>query len=251
MKIYRCDKTFLLDLLRDMLDVKEIYGLVLIDRREATIAVLKGKSISIIAKYTSNVPGKFKAGGQSAARFGRLRENAAKEFYDRTGEHMKDAFFGDKELKGIIIGGPGPTKHEFIEGDYMTNELKQKIIAVKDVTYTDEYGMHELLNQSQDVLAQEGLATEKKIMAKFFDLLAKNEHMTGYGHDNVLKKLGMGVVDTLLLSESLSDEEIERFESEAAKYSTKVELISTATPEGTQLKEFGGIAAILRYEIHE
>ncbi len=249
-KLYRCDKDFILDPLKDMLEIKEIYGLVLVDRREGIIAVLKGKSVSVLSKYTSNVPGKMRAGGQSAARFGRIRENAAKEFYSRIGEHMKDAFFGNKDLKGIIIGGPGPTKHEFIDGNFITNELKQKIIAVKDVTYTDEFGLQELLNQSQDVLAKEELAVEKQLMGKFFDFLAKNDRMVSYGHDDVLKKLQMSAVETLLLSESLDDSIITQFEQEAAKYGTAVQIISTETREGIQLKEFGGIAAILRYEVY-
>ncbi|MBS3132979.1 peptide chain release factor aRF-1 [Candidatus Woesearchaeota archaeon] len=250
-KIYRCDKTFLLDLITAMLQAKEVYGLVLIDRREGIIASLRGKSITILSKHTSNVPGKMRAGGQSAARFGRIRENAAKEFYSRMGEYMKEAFFGNKDLKGIIIGGPGPTKHDFIDGDFITNELKQKIIAVKDITYTDEFGLQELLDSSHDILAKEGLSIEKKIMSRFFDNLSKNERMVSYGSDDVMKKLQMGAVDTLLLSESLSDETIELFEEEAAKYGTKVQIISVETREGVQLKEFGGIAALLRYEAHE
>jgi len=250
-KTYRCDKTFQLEILRDMLEVKEIYGLVLIDRREGTIAVLKGKAITLLSRHTSNVPGKMRAGGQSAARFGRIRENAAKEFYDRMGEHVKDAFFGNKDLKGLIIGGPGPTKHEFVEGDFIVNELKQKILAVKDITYTDEFGLQELLDASQDVLAKEELAVEKKLMAKFFDKLAKNEKAVGYGQADVLKKMKLGAVDILLLSESLDDDTIEKFEEQAQEYGTKVSIISTDTREGIQLKEFGGIAAILRYEVHE
>ena len=247
-KIYRCDKNFLVDQLRDMLEVKEVYGLVLIDRREGIIASLKGKSVTVLSKHTSNVPGKMRAGGQSSARFGRIRENAAKEFYDRMGERMKEAFFGNKDLKGIIVGGPGPTKHEFIDGDFITNELKQKIIAVKDITYTDEFGLQELLDASQDVLAKEELVTEKKIMNKFFQYLSKNDRIVSYGHDEVMKKLKMGAVDVLLLSESLSDETISQFEEEVLNYGTKVQIISTETREGIQLKEFGGIAAILRYE---
>ncbi len=250
-KLYRCDKDFILDPLRSILEIKEIYGLVLIDRREGIIAVLKGKSVIVMSKHTSNVPGKMRAGGQSAARFGRIRENAAKEFYSRMGEHMKDAFFGNKDLKGIIIGGPGPTKHEFIEGNFITNELKQKIIAIKDVTYTDEFGLQELLNQSQDVLAKEELAIEKQLMGKFFDFLSKNDKMVSYGHDDVLKKLQMSAVEMLLLSEFLDDNIITQFEQEAAKYGTTVQIISTETREGIQLKEFGGIAAILRYEVYE
>lgn len=250
-KLYRCDKDFVLDPLRDMLEIKEIYGLVLIDRREGIVAILKGKSVIVLSKHTSNVPGKMRAGGQSAARFGRIRENAAKEFYSRMGEHIKDAFFGNKDLKGIIVGGPGPTKHEFIDGNFITNELKQKIIAIKDVTYTDEFGLQELLTQSQDVLAKEELAIEKQLMGRFFDYLSKNDKMVSYGRDEVMKKLQMSAVDILLLSESLDDSAIARFEEAAAKYGTTVQIISIETREGIQLKEFGGIAAILRYEVYE
>ena len=62
-----------LDLLRDMLDIKEVYGLVVVDRRDAAIAYLKGKTIVPLLKTHSEVPGKTKAGGQSAARFCSLR----------------------------------------------------------------------------------------------------------------------------------------------------------------------------------
>ena len=250
-KTYRCDKTFQLELLRDLLEIREIYGLVLIDRREGIIAVLKGKQVIVQSKHTSNVPGKQRAGGQSSARFGRIRENAAKDFYGRMGERMKDVFFGNKDLKGIIIGGPGPTKHEFINGGFITAELKQKIIAVKDVTYTDEFGLQELLDSSQDVLAKEELAAEKAIMGRFFDYLSKNERMVSYGKADVLKKLRMGAADVLLLSEALGDEAIEEFEAEAPDYGTEVRIISEETREGIQLREFGRIAAILRYEVHE
>ena len=250
-KTYRCDKTFQLDILRDILEIKEIYGLVLIDRREGVIAALKGKQIIVQSKHTSNVPGKQRAGGQSSARFGRIRENAARDFYARMGERMKDAFFGNRDLKGIILGGPGPTKHEFINGGFITAELKQKIIAIKDVTYTDEFGLQELLDSSQDVLAKEELTAEKAIMRQFFEHLSRNERMVSYGKADVLKKLRMGAVDSLLLSESLGDDAIEELEAEASNYGTGVRLISEDTREGVQLRELGGIAAILRYEVHE
>ena len=77
-RIYRCDKEFVLEPISDMLETKEIYGLVVMDRREGNIALLKGKSIIPLARSTSNVPGKTKAGGQSAARYSRIREGEAK-----------------------------------------------------------------------------------------------------------------------------------------------------------------------------
>ena len=102
-RLYRCDKTFVVDLLEEMLETKEVYGLVVMDRRDADIAYLKGKTIIPLKKTHSEVPGKFKAGGQSAARFARIREGAAKDHYKKVAEYVKEQFLMNKDLKGIEI----------------------------------------------------------------------------------------------------------------------------------------------------
>ena len=249
-RIYRCDKEFVLDILRDMLEVKEVYGLVVMDRRDANIALLKGKTIVPLVKTHSEVPGKFKAGGQSAMRFHRQIEGAAKDHYKKVAEYMKEAFLKMEGLKGIIVGGPGPTKYDLVEGDFITNEVKKKIIAIKDLSYTGEFGLEELLEKSQDVLAQEEVTEEKKIVGKFLEMLATNQNMAAYGENDVMNKLKMGAVDTLLLSEDLPEDKIEEFENAAKPVGTNVRIISTQTREGVQLRDLGKAAAILRYEVH-
>ena len=249
-RIYRCDKEFVLDILRDMLEAKESYGLVVMDRRDANIALLKGKTIIPIVKTHSEVPGKFKAGGQSAMRFARQIEGAAKDHYKKVAEYMKEAFLNMEGLKGIIVGGPGPTKYDLVEGDFITNEVKKKIIAVKDLSYTGEFGLEELLEKSQDVLAQEDVTEEKKIVNRFLEMLSTRQNMVAYGEADVMSKLKMGVVDILLLSEDLSDEKIEEFEEAAKPVGTEVRIISIQTREGAQLRDLGKVAAILRYEVH-
>jgi len=248
-RLYRCDKDFLLDILESILEDKVLYGLVVMDRREGDIAFLKGKSIIPLSHHTSNVPGKTRAGGQSAQRFERLREGAAKDFYTRLGEHMKDQFLGKKELKGIIVGGPGPTKNDFIDGNFITNEVKKKIIATKDLSYTGEFGLNELVDKSQDVLASEDIAREKQLMVRFFDNLAKKPGMVSYGENEVMKHLKNGAVEILLVSEKMEDAKIEEFEQEALKVGTLVEIISVETREGVQLRDLGLIGSINRYEV--
>ena len=154
-----------------------------------------------------------------------------------------------KDLKGIIVGGPGPTKHDFIEEGQLTNELKKKIIAVKDLGYTGDFGLQELVDKSQDVLASEEIAVEKKFMNDFLTALAKNPDKVSYGKAEVEKALQMAAVDTILLSESLDDATIDGFTAEAEKYGTKVVLISVQTREGAQLRDLGGIAAFLRFAL--
>lgn len=250
LRLYRCDKEFILEPLKEMSEDKSVYGLIVMDRREANIALLKGKAIIPLISEESMVPGKMRAGGQSSVRFAQNRELAAKEFYRKIGDMAKDQFFTMSELKGILVGGPGPTKYEFVDGNFITTEVKNKIITIKDLSYTGDFGLQELVEKSEDVLGSEDIAEEKKIMNKFFDILGKTPGKAAYGKDDVLSKIQMGAVDTVLLSESLEDEVIDKFTEEAEKMSSNVFIVSTETREGVQLKEIGKIAAILRYEIH-
>jgi peptide chain release factor subunit 1 len=248
-RTYRCDKEFVLDPLRELMETKEVYGLVVFDRRDAMIALLKGKTIIPIRKTHSEVPGKMKAGGQSAARFARLREGATKDHYKKIAEYMKNEFLKLEGLKGIILGGPGVTVNDFMGYGYLTGDLKKKIIGTKDLSYTGDFGLQELLEKSEDILAAEDVAQEKMIVSKFLNLLAKKPGMVTYGDAHVRKVLAQGAVETLLLSESLDDDVIEEFEKEAEKTGTDVRIISVDTREGVQLRDLGQVAAILRYEV--
>ena len=229
------------------MESKDKYGLIVMDRREATLGLLQGTNIKVLAHMTSNVPGKTTKGGQSAARYARIREGAAKEFYKRISEASNKEFLGKKDIKGILIGGPGPTKEDFKE--YLNNELQQKILVVQDLTYTDESGLHHLIDKSQNIFAKEAIVQEKTILNRFFETLAKEPDKAAYGEKQVEKALEIGAVDVLLLSENLSDKQIDHFENLAEKTSAELMLISTDTKEGKQLKDLTGIAAILRYSI--
>ena len=248
-RLYRCDQTFVLDILKEQLDVKDIYGLIVLDNREGTIGLLRGTLITEIANLTSGVPGKIKAGGQSAQRFARLREEAAHEFYKRIAEIANKEFYNRKEVKGIILGGPGPTKETFLRGDYLNNEVKKKILGTKDLSYTGEFGLHELVDKSHDLLAQESVIKEKQLLEKFFNMMGKDPNKVTYNKIKTKKALEYGAVDTLLLSEELDENELTEFENLADAKSTHIEIISNETKEGQQFKQLGGVGAILRFPI--
>ena len=248
-RLYRCDKEFVLEPLEEMVEDKDSYGLVVMDRREANIALLKGKTIIPLVSTESMVPGKFRAGGQSAQRFAKNRELAARDFYRKIGDLMKDNFFELKDLQGILVGGPGPTKYEFTDGSFIVTELKDKIIAVRDLSYTDEYGLRELLDKCQDVLAEESVVGEKKLVSRFFNYLAKDSGMVTYGKNQVMKALEMGAVEVVLISDTADDKVVDNFIEIADNFGSDVEVISTETMEGNQLKDIGGFAAILRYDM--
>jgi len=248
-RIYRCDKTFQLEILRTMLESKDVFGMIVLDSRDATVALLKGKTIVPLVSTHSHVPGKFKAGGQSSVRFARNREIAVNEHFKKVAEIAKNQFLMLEGLKGILVGGPGPTKYDFVESGLITNEVKKKIITIKDLSYTEEFGLEELLDKCGDVLAQEGVIEEKKLVGLFLEMLATKPEMVTYGEVNTLKALEMGAVAKLLLSEALDEQKIDQFETTAKAFSTEVIIISTETREGAQLRDIGKIGAMLRYPL--
>jgi peptide chain release factor subunit 1 len=201
--IYHCNSEFYLEPLQEILAEKDVYALAVIDRKEATLALLRGKRIDIIKHLTSGVPGKHKAGGQSQRRFDRLIDLAAHEFLKRIGDHMNDAYLTVPDLKGVIIGGPGHTKEEFVEGDYLHHEIKQKIITTVDTSYTGEFGIREVMDKSMDVLTEIDVMREKKLMQRFLHELIDEDGLASYGEAEVRRNLQVGAVEILLLSEDL------------------------------------------------
>ena len=118
-----------------MLHEQKTYGLLVLDRREATVGLLKGKHIEEMAHLTSNVPGKQRKGGQSSHRFQQLRLIAINDFYTRIADAASAVFIAidHKDFQGVFIGGPSPTKEEFEAGEFLHHEIQKKILGLFDV----------------------------------------------------------------------------------------------------------------------
>jgi peptide chain release factor subunit 1 len=248
-RLYRCDKEFVLDPLKEQLGVKEVFGLLVMDRKEATIGVLEGKRIEVLQKLTSGIPSKVRAGGQSSQRFHRITEGLTKEFYKRIADDVKKIFFDMPKLKGILIGGPIPTKDEFVEGKYLTTQLSEKIIGLKDLGDTSESGLKELVEKSQDILASQEIVYEKKIMKMFFEHLGEKPEIVAYKKNDVKKALEYGAVEILFLSKDLDKSLIRDLKNLAKNTGSKIEIVSTDTEEGKQFYNLSGIGAILRFKV--
>ena len=278
--MYRCDSEFYIEKLWDMLDEKKTFGLVVVDRAEATIGLLKGKRIVPVKNFPSLVPSKHSRGGQSSVRFERLIEIAAHEFFKKVGEVASDTFLNEPDLKGVLIGGPGATKEFFVKEGYLHHEIQKKLIDTFDTGYTDEYGLKELVEKAKDSLQELDLMREKQLMQRLLEEIRKTDGgLSTYGEQQVRKALEIGAVDILLLSEGLrkirvkyqcscgnsgeatvareedvkcpkcpdsspeiieSKDVIDDFYEEAEKVGTTVELLSVDSEEGEMLMKAFG-----------
>ena len=423
-KIYWCDQVFVLDPLKEMLREKDVYGLIVLDAREATIGILRGKKVIVKKKLDSTVPSKTVKGGMclhkstliklansqevpinkikkgdevlsydfasgeikigiveevykrkvekakkiffekdsviasydhlifvkkdkieekfvkdlekqdivfvlegervkeakiknmsdtfveasiffydlevkpygnyfangllvhnSQGRYDRLREDAINEFLTKVGEVASNIFLEEKVV-GVLIGGPGPVKERLAKEDYLHYQLRNKILAVKDVGYADEYGLEELVKRSEDVLQQAEIFREKKLLNDFFVKLREGENVV-VGLEKTLKALEIGAINELIILEDFEyvrkylvcenghkktvitkkdervkcevcgkemsvEKEEEIFDEivlKAEELGAKVNIVSDDTEEGKGFKSMGGIGAILRFKI--
>jgi len=203
--LYRCDNRFHTEHLEDLLKEKESYGILVLDASSAVYAILSGKRVDIVREITSGIPGKMRAGGQSARRFERIREAKLLEYFKRVAKHANEIFLEYPNLKGIIIGGPGPTKYDFEKGDYLHYSLKDKILATLDTSYVGEQGVKEIIEKSPEILRKVRYVEERLIVQRFLYHLGHDTGLSIYGEEDVRRYLTVGAVDTLLLSEKLDD----------------------------------------------
>ncbi len=275
---YRCDSKFFLEPLERMLESTDSYGVVVMDGREATLAVVKGTNINVVKKLASMAHAKVRKGGQSARRYERLIEEQIEKYYKRVGEAMDDAFLN--RVKAVIVGGPGPTKEFFMKMKPFNYQIE--VLGVVDTGYTDEYGVREVLSKSEGILAQQEAVKERVLVERFINEVV-HDGLATYGEKQVREAILAKQADKVLLSEGLEHtsatyadskgneiqkifrekppEEIEGMKlksqeplieelSDLARANNiEVEIISTNTAEGAQfMTGFAGVGAFLRYK---
>jgi peptide chain release factor subunit 1 len=200
---YRCEHRFMLDPLFELLRAEDAYGILVLDSKAATFAMLKGKRAEIVKDITSGVAGKTRAGGQSARRYERLRQMHLNEYFTRVGGYMTDVFLDAPNLKGIIVGGPGPTKEDFLKGNYLHYELKDRILTTVDTGYTGHGGVKEVVERSKDFLRNVRFYEERKTVQDFLYNVGQETGLATYGEREVMQALRNNNIRTLLISEGV------------------------------------------------
>ncbi len=225
----------------------------------------------------------------SARRYERLIEEQIEVYYKRVGNSMDEAYLKDEKLavKGVIVGGPGPTKDFFMKMSPFNYQIK--VLGVVDTGYTDEYGVREVLSKSEGILAQQEAVKEKILIDRFIKEVV-GEGLATYGEKEVRAAVESRQAERVLLSEGLQhvsglykcgscgNEErkisrekaadtaecqkcgaqsrlqkhellLDELNEMARAAEIPVEIVSVNTVEGNQfLSGFGGIGAFLRYK---
>ena len=204
--LYRCDDHFWIDHLKDMMKDDKVIGILSLDTQEAGLGILTGDRWEVVESITSGVAGKHRQGGQSARRFERLRDNELNEYYRRVADYAHKIFIDQYDIKGIIIGGPGPTKEGFIREEYLDYRLQNNVIAILDSSYSGSEGVREIIDKVNDqgIMADYRLMEEKKIVKRFISEVYSGKGLGIYGIYDVITSLKNGYADLVIVNDDIT-----------------------------------------------
>jgi len=224
--LYQCDDHFHVEWLRDMLREEKVYGILVIDSSDVGMGILSGDRLEVVDVLTSGISGKTRKGGQSARRYERGREMELTYYFNRVGEHATRVFIDNNKVTGLLVGGPGPTKDEFLKGGYLHYELQKKILAVLDLGYSGREGVRELVEKGSDVLKDVRLVEEKRLVQKFLAEVNKQAGLAVYGLPRVMDALQKASAEVVLASDDL---DTVRIDAACKKCGTvKTEIVAAA-----------------------
>jgi len=199
--LYRCDDHFHVDILKDMLKDDNLVGFLAIDAKDAGWGLLHGDKIEVLKETGSGVAGKHRQGGQSAKRFQKLREMELTYFFNRVADITKEFFIDIYPIKGLIISGPGPTKEEFINNNYLEYRLQDMVLATIDASYSGSEGIREAFAKSGEILSDYRMVEEKKIVEELFKHINSNTGLGAYGMKEVINYLKNNVADKIIVTD--------------------------------------------------
>ena len=231
--LYRCDDHFHVDILKNMLKDENMIGFLAVDAKDAGWGLLHNDKIEVLKETSSGVAGKHRQGGQSAKRFQKLREMELTYYFNRLATITREYFIDIYPIKGLVISGPGPTKEEFINNNYLEYRLQNMIIATIDASYSGSEGIREAFVKSSDILSNFRMVEEKQIVEKLFNEINNNTGLGIYGLDDIINHLKNNIVDKIIITDNT---ELYRIESKCKKCEhiqekivERIKVISTKT----------------------
>ncbi|KAJ2498914.1 translation termination factor eRF1 [Coemansia sp. RSA 1972] len=203
--LYLCDNKFHVEALEELLQADSRFGFIVMDGAGCLYGALSGNSREVLHQFSVDLPKKHGRGGQSAQRFGRIREEKRHHYMRKVAETAVQMFItSDKcNVVGIILAGSAEFKNDLLKSDLFDQRLATRVVKTVDVSYGGESGFDQAINLSQEYLDNVKFIQEKKLISKYFDEIAQDTGKVVYGVDDTLKALDAGAVETLIVWENL------------------------------------------------
>jgi len=164
------------------------------------------------------------------------------------------------DVDAIILAGPGFTKQD--ARDYIAENHSEvaDLLTVVDTAAVGDRGVHEVLKRGavDEVQTQTRISKEAELLDDLMEGIATGEKIA-YGIDEVAEAAEFGAVETLLVVDDRLrqerqgdgdwDVDVNEVIQTVERQGGEVTVFSGEFDPGQQLRNLGGIAALLRYRL--
>ncbi|MFB6281871.1 MAG: mRNA surveillance protein pelota [Haloferacaceae archaeon] len=164
------------------------------------------------------------------------------------------------DVDAVVLAGPGFTKEDAL--DHIADEYPEvaEKVSVVDTSSVGDRGVHEVLKRGavEEIQAETRIAREAELLDELTGRIAEGAK-AAYGIEEVARAADYGAVETLLVvDERLRaertgagewQEDVDGIIESVEQQGGDVVVLSGEFDPGRQLRNLGGIAALLRYRL--
>ena len=161
-------------------------------------------------------------------------------------------FLVSRKEERILVAGPGFAKEELHKLISSNPGLSGKEVYLSSASNVEQTGINELVRRGdiRKLVGSLKMAEEREFLDIFLKNLGKDNGLSAYGEKSVARALDYGAVETLAVSEDLVySPTVEELLSKAENLRAKVIFFERESENYETLKNFGGIAANLRFRV--
>jgi peptide chain release factor subunit 1 len=247
--VYLCDKKFHVEGITDLFNTEKTYGLVVVRGHNTEFYKICGTQTTQLGKKQVRIAKNHRKGGQSAPRFGRIRDEEVKKYVTSLSDRCKEYYVGYDNLSQVdffVLVGTGDKKDMLYEK--LHPDLK-KIGTVRSIP--SNFEVHQIREVTDKMLVDFVLDLERNIVGEFFSNIDKQTNLAVYGDKEIVKRIKSGNLEKIIIHRDLLTNKkinLNKIKEKCDKISCEViEIVGGFEKAEEILRGFGGIVGISRY----
>ena len=204
---YRCDRKFHLDDLLKLYETHENYAIVLISGKRTEFYLHNTNVTKLLKGIDERIQNQHKTGGQSAQRFGRLRDEQIGGYVKKIVEMMVQFYIKSNvfQCKGLVIAGPAEMKDMVRDNELFVQHFGKHLLKTLTVAEITDNIIYQVINSAADVLTSE--SEENNLITDFEAKLTDPNQMDllVFSTDAVINAYNSGHLKEIYVSDKFKD----------------------------------------------
>lgn len=233
---YRCDNKFHLEDLITLYESYDAFAIVLMSGKRTEFYVHSKNETKKLNNISTKLPNQHKTGGQSAQRFGRIRDEMINVYVKKIVEMMIKCYTVDGifNFAGVIVSGPAGIKESVTDLDLFKQYFAKHVTKTVTTGEICDNTIRHVISESQDIFCSE--SDESEMEELLYDPV-KFERLI-FGEDNVKNEYNVGNLEQLFVSKNYYKQN--EFKS---CMKTKISVVCTSS----FVSKYGNMVGVLYY----